>query len=95
VVRFKDPKTPAFANLESSSSTTAAMMARELNDRVTVTEPFGNTDAKSYFIEQVNHTSEAHRGAQRHLTSWLLSEVPTSGPFIIGLTGIGQGYIGA
>jgi hypothetical protein len=95
VVRFKDPKTPAFANLESSSSTTAAMMARELNDRVTVTEPFGNTDAKKYFIEQVNHTSEAHRGAQRHLTSWLLSEVPTSGPFIIGLTGIGQGYIGA
>jgi hypothetical protein len=100
VARFKDPKTPAFTTLLASNKTSpsqdtsAIVMARDLNDRVTITEPFGNTDAKQYFIEQVNHASEAHRGNQRHVTSWLLSEVPTTGPFIIGLTGIGQGYIG-
>ena len=96
VLRFKDPKTPAVADMESSSSTTAAMLARELGDRVTLTEPFGNTD-KQYFVESIAQTSEAHAGAQRHLTQWRLSETPTTAatiPVIINVTGIGN-FIGA
>ena len=96
VLRFKDPKTPAVADMESSSSTTAAMLARELGDRVTLTEPFGNTD-KEYFVESIAQTSEAHAGAQRHLTQWRLSETPTTAatiPVIINVTGIGN-FIGA
>jgi len=96
VLKFKDPKTPAVAGMESSSSTTAAMLARELGDRVTITEPFGNTD-KQYWVEAIEHTSEAHAGAQRHLTQWRLSETPTSAaqiPVIINVTGVGN-YIGA
>jgi hypothetical protein len=95
VAQFKDPKTPAVASLVSSASTTADMLARDLNDRVTITEPFGNTSSKQYFIEQIQHETEASPGVQRHLTSWLLSEVPSIGPFIIDVTGIGNGYIGA
>jgi hypothetical protein len=96
VLKFKDPKTPAVAGMESSSSTTAAMLARELGDRVTITEPFGNTD-KQYWVEAIEQTSEAHAGAQRHLTQWRLSETPTSAaqiPVIIDITGVGN-YIGA
>ena len=95
VAQFKDPKTPAVAALVSSSSTTADMLARELNDRVTITEPFGNTSSKQYFIEQIQHETEATPGVQRHLTSWLLSEVPSIGPFIINVSSIDNGYIGA
>lgn len=94
VARFKDPKTPAGATLIAASTTTADMLARDLNDRVTITETFGGTSAKQYFIEQTNHTSEVS-DSNRHVTRWLLSEVPSTGPFIIGVTGIGQGYIGA
>ena len=102
VVRFKDPKTPASASFVSAASTTADLLARDLNDRVTITETFGGTSAKQYFIEQVGHTSDVWGGASdvrgggsRLRTDWLLSEVPATGPFIIGVTGVGEGYIGA
>jgi len=95
VRRFKDPKTPATAGFVSAASTTADLLARELNDRVTITETFGGTSAKQYFIEQINHASEVGGGGSRLRTDWLLSEVPAVGPFIIGVTGIDEGYIGA
>ncbi len=95
VTQFKDPKTPANASFISAASTTADLLARDLNDRVTITETFGGTSAKQYFIEQVNHTTQAMGGGSRLQTDWLLSEVPSMGPFIIGVTGIGEGYIGA
>jgi hypothetical protein len=79
----------------SAASTTAAILARELGDRVTITETFGNTDAKQYFIEGIDHSNDVWDIGPRHLTGWLLSEVPSTGPFIIDVTGIGQGYIGA
>jgi Uri superfamily endonuclease len=95
VAQFKDPKTPARAQWVSAASTSAAILARELGDRVTITETFGNTDAKQYFIEAIDHSNDVWDIGPRHLTGWLLSEVPSTGPFIIGVTGIGQGYIGA
>jgi hypothetical protein len=95
VTQFKDPKTPANASFISAASTTADLLARDLNDRVTMTETFGGTSAKQYFIEQVNHATESTGSGPRLRTDWLLSEVPSTGPFIIGVTGIGEGYIGA
>jgi hypothetical protein len=96
VVKLKDPKTPAVATLFSSTTTTEPMLARELGDRVTITEPFQNTSAKQYFIESITHSSAASRGVQRHVTEWRLSETPaaTGTPVIINVTGIGN-YIGA
>jgi hypothetical protein len=95
VLRFKDPKTPARASFVSAASSTADLLARDLNDRVTITETFGGTSAKQYFIEQVSHTADVFGGGSRLRTDWLLSEVPATGPLIIGVTGVGEGYIGA
>jgi hypothetical protein len=91
VLKFKDPKTPATAKMVSSSNTTAAMLARELGDRVTITEPFGNTD-KQYFVESIAQASQASAGPQRHSTDWRLSETPGAAgtPVIIDVTGIGN-----
>lgn len=96
VVKLKDPKTPAAATLFSQSTTTEAMLTRELGDRVTITEPFQNTSAKQYFIESIAHSTAASAGVQRHVTEWRLSETPAAGgtPVIIDVTGIGN-YIGA
>lgn len=96
VVRFKDPKTPAAAIMFSAADTTAAMLARDFGDRVTMNEPFQNTSNKDYFVENIAHSSQASSGAQRHVTQWRLSEVPaaTGIPVIIDVTGIGN-YIGA
>jgi hypothetical protein len=96
VLRLKDPKTPAVATQVSSPASTADMLARDLGDRITVTEPFQNTSSKQYFIESIAHSSAASRGVQRHITQWRLSETPaTAGtPVVIDLTGINN-YIGA
>jgi hypothetical protein len=94
VKQYKDPKTPAVATLRSASSTTADMLARELNQRVTITETFGGTAAKQYWIEQINHMSDV-ADQNQHQTRWLLSEVPSTGPFIIGVSAIGEAWIGA
>ena len=96
VVRFKDPKTPATATMFSAPDTTAAMLARDLGDRVTINEPFQNTSNKDYFIESIGQSSQASAGVQRHVTQWRLSEVPAAAgiPVIINVTGIGN-YIGA
>ena len=96
VVRFKDPKTPATATMFSAPDTTAAMLARDFGDRVTINEPFQNTSDKDYFIESIGQSSQASAGVQRHVTQWRLSEVPAAAgiPVIINVTGIGN-YIGA
>jgi hypothetical protein len=95
VIKLKDPKTPAAATLFSSATTTEPMLARELGDRITITEPFQNTSAKQYFIESISQSTAATAGVQRHVTEWRLSETPAAAgtPVIINVTGIGN-YIG-
>ena len=92
VLRYKDPLSPAAAKMVSSSSTTAAMLGRELGDRVTITEPFGSTD-QQYWVESIAQASAAGSGAQQHQTQWRLSETPVAAnriPVIIDVTGIGN-----
>lgn len=65
----------------------AQLLARELHDRVTVTESLGGTSG-DYHIRRITH--EVNWGRQLHRGSWSLEQRDTATqPFLIGISAIG------
>lgn len=86
VVRHKNPKTPASVVLRSRDSNMVAMLRRDLNDRVGMSETLGGTSG-SWFIEALEHRIDPI--AKLHETVWELSRRPSNPPFLVGISTIG------
>ncbi len=89
VAKGKDPTPPLWA-LELPAGRTSALLthalARDLGDRVTVTDSQSGTSG-DFFIEQITH--EITQGGKEHRTSWSLSERTGGEAFQIGASTVG------
>lgn len=89
----RDPRAPA-RDLTLFNKTTALytqILSRELIDRITVSEPKGNT-AGDFHIERITH--EITDAGKIHRCTWTLAERPAAGtPFILGTSLIGGGHV--
>ena len=93
VSELRDPRAPA-RDLTLFNKTTALytqILARELIDRITVSEPKGNTSG-DFHIERITH--EITDAGKIHRCTWTLAERPAAGtPFILGTSTIGGGHV--
>lgn len=93
VSEFRDARPPA-RDMTLFNKTDALMkqiLGRELVDRITLSEPKGNTSG-DFHIERVAH--EVTQAGKIHRCEWLLSErAATGNPFIIGTSTLGGGDV--
>ena len=84
------PKTPVDIEImNSSDAQLTALLSRDLNDRVGISEARGGTTG-SYFIESIDE--RISDGGKLHRASWRLSRFDSM-PFIIGYAVIGKAFI--
>ena len=88
VLKGKNPVPPVrFLDLNNGQTTAfVQLLARELGDRVTVTESLGGTSG-DYHIRRITH--EANWGQGIHRGSWSLQQRDPLQPFLIGISTIG------
>jgi len=89
----RDPRAPA-RDLTLFNKTPALhtqILTRELIDRITISEPKGNTSG-DFHIERITH--EITDAGKIHRCTWTLAERPAAGtPFILGTSRIGGGHV--
>jgi hypothetical protein len=65
-------------------------LAREIGDRITLTEPTAGVSGKEFFIEGIEHQIEA--GGKKHAVKFVLSKVPDASPIIFGVSRATDGF---
>lgn len=73
--------------LADEPSVRVPLLARDLGDRVTVTNALTGLGG-DYHIEKLTHTIDV--ATMRHTCDWTLSKRPATGPFLIGISTIGS-----
>ncbi len=88
VVKRKDGIPPVRqVGLNNGNATAyAALLARDLNDRVSVTESLGGTSVDGH-IQRITHEIDA--SARTHFGTWAIQRRDTLQPFLIGISTIG------
>lgn len=83
----KNPRQPLWTlDLDNrADALLTQMLARELEDKITVTESATGSTG-DYFIEQI-HEQITRAG---HRAEWLLSKLPVSSPFVVGVDTVGS-----
>lgn len=85
VKQQSSPSSPVRA-LEHIANTSPALMdnalARELNERITVSDSASGVTSQDFFIQGISH--DVSMGGQRHVVRFALAKVPTASPIIFG-----------
>lgn len=91
VAKGKDPTPPLWDLALPANRTTALMtqvLARDLGDRITVSETNAGGTTGDFFIEQITH--EVTEGGTDHRCAWTLSERSGGEAFQIGVSTVGS-----